>query len=105
MNTVGQVPEPDYQLVELSYNAVKQEIDERKFRYNSYPGGVPTSSAVVARNILAFQVVALDWDLGHAFCSGFQVNIQSIGPAQGGRPRQIAYTSNTVYFSTYAGFQ
>jgi hypothetical protein len=105
MNTVGQVPEPDYQVVELSFNALKQEIDESKFRYSSYPGGVPTSSAVLARNVQSFQVVALDWDLGHAFCSGFQVNIQTVGPKQGARLATVANTSNTVYFSTYAGFQ
>jgi prepilin-type N-terminal cleavage/methylation domain-containing protein len=105
MNTVGQVPQPDYQVVELTFNALKQEIDESKFSYSAYPGGVPTSTAVLARNIQSFQVTALDWDLGHAFCSGFQVNIQSVGPAQGGRHATVANTSNTVYFSTYAGFQ
>jgi hypothetical protein len=105
MNTVGQVPEPDYQVVELSYNALQQEIIETKSTYNVFKvGGQPTSTAVLARNVKDFQVTALDWQL-NGFCSGFQVNIQTIGPAQGGRQRQIAYTSNTVYFSTYAGFQ
>lgn len=105
MNTVGQVPEPDYQVVELSYNALQQEIIESKFTYAAFKvAGAPTSTAVLSRNVKSFQVTGLDWQQ-NGFCSGFQVNIQTIGPAQGGRPRQIAYTSNTVYFSTYAGFQ
>jgi len=33
------------------------------------------------------------------------VNIQTVGPKQGARPATVANTSNTVYFSTYAGFQ
>jgi prepilin-type N-terminal cleavage/methylation domain-containing protein len=105
MNTVGQVPEPDYQVVELSYNALQQEIIESKYTYSAFQvGGNPTTTAVLARNIQSFQVTALDWE-PKGFCSGFQVNIQSVGPAQGGRHASVANTSNTVYFSTYAGFQ
>jgi prepilin-type N-terminal cleavage/methylation domain-containing protein len=105
MNTVGQVPQPDYQVVELSWNAVQQEIIESKYTYNAFKvGGGPTSTAVLARNVEAFTVVALDWQQ-NGFCSGFQVNIQTVGPKQGARPAQVANTSNTVYFSTYAGFQ
>jgi len=106
MNTVAQVPEPDYQVVELNYDNVTQEIIETRTSYSSYVvGGQPTSTAVLARNVEAFNVQALNWDYAKGFCSGFQVNIQTVGPAQGGRPATVANTSNTVYFTTYAGFQ
>jgi prepilin-type N-terminal cleavage/methylation domain-containing protein len=106
MNTVGQVPEPDYQVVEVSYDSAQQEIIESRTSYKSYVvGGQPSSTGVLARNVEAFNVQALDWDYNKGFCSGFQVNIQTVGPAQGGRLATVANTSNTVYFTTYAGFQ
>jgi prepilin-type N-terminal cleavage/methylation domain-containing protein len=106
MNTNAGVPQPDYQVVELNFDSVLQQIIETKTSYKQYfLGGVPTSTAVLARNVQAFNVTALNWDYGKGFCSGFQVNIQSVGPAQGGRAASVANTSNTVYFTTYAGFQ
>lgn len=106
MNTVGQVPRPDYQVVELFYDPIKQSIMESRSTYTAYfTGGVPSSTAVLARNVQSFNVTPLNWDPNKGFASGFQVNIQTSGPAQGGRPASIAKTSNTVYFSTYAGFQ
>lgn len=106
MNTVGQVPRPDYQVVELSFDQVKQAIIETRSTYSAYfSGGAPSSSAVLARNVQSFNVTPLNWDPGKGFASGFQVNIQTTGPAQGGRLASVAKTSNTVYFSTYAGFQ
>jgi prepilin-type N-terminal cleavage/methylation domain-containing protein len=106
MKTVGQVPEPDYQVVELNFDNVLQEIIETKTGYKQYfLLGQPTSTTVLARNVQSFNVTALNWDYAKGFCSGFQVNIQSVGPAQGGRHASVANTSNTVYFTTYAGFQ
>jgi len=106
MNTVGQVPRPDYQVVELNFDSVKSEIIETRTGYLSYTqGGLPSSSAVLARNVKSFVVTALNWDFNKAFASGFQVNIQTIGPGQGGRNYVLANTSNTVYFTSYEGFQ
>ena len=106
MNTVAQVPQPDYQVVELKFDNVLQQIDETRTSFKQwFLGGAPSSSAVLARNVQNFQVTALNWDAGKGFCSGFQVNIQTVGPAQGGRQATVANTSNTVYFTTYAGFQ
>jgi|GEM_PF-3788788 len=106
MNTVGQVPRPDYQVVELSYDGVKQEIRESRSTYSAYfTGGVPSSTSVLARNVSSFSVTPLNWDPNKGFASGFQVNIKTSGPGQGGRLAAYAYTSNTVYFTTYAGFQ
>jgi hypothetical protein len=106
MNTVGQVPRADYQVVELVFDSVKSEIIETKTDYTSYfKGGSPSSTAVLARNVENFNVTALNWDYNKAFASGFQVNIQTSGPAQGGRHASVANTSNTVYFTTYEGFQ
>jgi prepilin-type N-terminal cleavage/methylation domain-containing protein len=106
MNTVGQVPQPDYQVVELNWDKVKQEIIATRTDYKAYfIGGLPTDTAVLARNVANFSVIPLDWDQNKAFASGFQVNIQASGPAQGGRPASQSFTSNTVYFTSYAGFQ
>ena len=106
MQTVAQVPEPDYQVVELKFDNVLQQIVETRTSFKQwFLGGQPTSTSVIARNVQVFQVTALNWDGGKGFCSGFQVNIQSVGPAQGGRQATVANTSNTVYFTTYAGFQ
>ncbi|HEY5094064.1 MAG TPA: prepilin-type N-terminal cleavage/methylation domain-containing protein [Candidatus Eremiobacteraceae bacterium] len=106
MNTVGQVPRPDYQVVELSYDAIKQAIMESRSTYSAYiTGGAPSSTSVLARNVENFNITPLNWDPIKGFASGLQVNIQTSGPAQGGRPASVANTSNTVYFSTYAGFQ
>ena len=106
MNTVGQVPRPDYQVVELTYDPIKQSIIEARSTYSAYfTGGAPSSTSVLARNVEHFFVTPLNWDQAKKFASGFQVNIQTSGPAQGGRPASIANTSNTVYLSTYAGFQ
>jgi hypothetical protein len=106
MNTVGQVPRPNYQVVELNFDAVKQEIIQTRTAYTTYfTGGLPSSTGVLARNVQSFNVTALNWDFSKGFASGFQVNIQSVGPAQGGRHASVANTSNTVYFTTYAGFQ
>ena len=106
MQTVAQVPEPDYQVVELKFDNVLQQIIETRTGFKQwFLGGAPISTSVIARNVQIFQVTALNWDAGKGFCSGFQVNIQSVGPAQGGRLATVANTSNTVYFTTYAGFQ
>jgi prepilin-type N-terminal cleavage/methylation domain-containing protein len=106
MNTVGQAPRPDYQVVELTYDPIKQEILEARSTYSAYfTGGTPSSTSVLARNVESFIVTPLNWDPNKGFASGLQVNIQTSGPAQGGRPASVADTSNTVYFSTYAGFQ
>jgi prepilin-type N-terminal cleavage/methylation domain-containing protein len=106
MKTVLGVPQPDYQVVELNWDNVLQEIIETRTSFKQYfIGGLPTSTTVLARNVQAFNVTALNWDYNKGFCSGFQVNIQSVGPAQGGRAATVANTSNTVYFTTYAGFQ
>jgi len=106
MNTVLQVPQPDYQVVELKFDNVLQQITESRTTYKQwFLGGNPTTTSVIARNVQVFQVTALNWDAAKGFCSGFQVNIQTVGPAQGGRQATVANTSNTVYFTTYAGFQ
>ena len=106
MNTVAQVPQPDYQVVELKFDNVLQQIVESRTTFKQwFLGGNPTTTSVIARNVQVFQVTALNWDAAKGFCSGFQVNIQTVGPAQGGRPATVANTSNTVYFTTYAGFQ
>jgi prepilin-type N-terminal cleavage/methylation domain-containing protein len=106
MQTVGQIPRPDYQIVELNLDSTKQEIIETRSTYSAFfTGGTPTSTAVLARNVQTFNVVPLNWDPNKWFASGFQVNIQTVGPAQGGRLATVANTSNTVYFTSYAGFQ
>jgi prepilin-type N-terminal cleavage/methylation domain-containing protein len=106
MKTVAGVPEPDYQVVELKMDNVLQQITETRTSFKQwFLGGLPTSTAVLARNVQSFNVTALNWDGAKGFCSGFQVNIQTVGPAQGGRHASVANTSNTVYFTSYAGFQ
>ncbi|HKW45510.1 MAG TPA: prepilin-type N-terminal cleavage/methylation domain-containing protein [Candidatus Eremiobacteraceae bacterium] len=108
MKTVNQVPTADYQVVELSFDNVHQQIVETRTPFLTYivsNGGTVGPSTIVARNVQNFNVTAINWDQSKAFCSGFQVNIQTVGPAQGGRPPTVANTSNTVYFTTYAGFQ
>src|SRR5580692_1627616 len=68
MNTVAQVPQADYQVVELKFDNVQQQIIESRTKFKQwFLGGLPTSTTVLARNVQAFNVTALNWDGGKGF--------------------------------------